>query len=627
MKQSISKDFFISYNKTNRAWAEWIAWQLEAAGYSTILQAWDFHPGSNFILEMDKATKETQRTIAVLSPHYLEAFYTQPEWAAAVVHDPTGAQGKLIPVRVHDCQPTGLLKAITYIDLVGLDQLSAQNTLLSGIQHIRIRPSTEPNFPGNTSLETSQIPSFPGKWPEFWHVPYQRNLFFTGREQDLKYLYEQLNATKATALTQAQAISGLGGIGKTQIALEYAYRYRNSYCIVLWVTAATEETLISDFLHIATLLKIVRRDEQDQREITEAVISWLNHHQDWLIIFDNADDLELTRRYLPAWNLSNGQVLLTTRSHALGGIAHPINVNKMEQDEGILLLLRRIRKEQVAPQQQTEAKAIVNILDGLPLAIDQAGAYIEETGCSLAEYLHTLQTRQGELLQERGALATDHPDAVVKTWSISFEKVHQINPAAIDILNLCAFLSPDAIQEEIITKGATALSPLLQTIANDSLLLNKALRALLNYSLIRRNPDHTLTIHRLVQAVLKYNMDQDTQLLWAERTVNAVELAFPEVSYASWQSCQQYLPHVHVCALLIDQWELASEQAAKLLTSAGDYLDEFAQYEQAKEFYLHALKIHEKLWGTNHPRLAKILHDIAHIYEDLSKYEEAEAFS
>lgn len=138
--------------------------------------------------------------------------------------------------------------------------------------------------------------------------------------------------------------------------------------------------------------------------------------------------------------------------------------------------------------------------------------------------------------------------------------------------------SPDAIQEEIITKGAPALSPLLQNMANDPLLLNDALRALLSYSLIRRNPDHTLTIHRLVQAVLKYNIDQDTQHFWAERTINAVQLAFPEVNYATWQNCQQYLPHVQACVLLIDQWELVSRQAAELLTNAGDYLDEIAQY-------------------------------------------------
>ena len=96
------KDFFISYNKADREWAEWIAWQLEEAGYTTVLQAWDFRPGSNFVLEMQRARTEAQRTIAVLSPDYLAAPFTQPEWAAAFARDPTGEKGLLLPVRVRE---------------------------------------------------------------------------------------------------------------------------------------------------------------------------------------------------------------------------------------------------------------------------------------------------------------------------------------------------------------------------------------------------------------------------------------------------------------------------------------------------------------------------------------------
>ncbi len=103
------KDFFISYNSADRTWAEWIAWQLEEAGYTTVLQAWDFRPGSNFVLEMQRATTEAERTIAVLSPDYLGARFTQPEWAAAFAQDPTGEKGTLLPVRVRECDLKGLL--------------------------------------------------------------------------------------------------------------------------------------------------------------------------------------------------------------------------------------------------------------------------------------------------------------------------------------------------------------------------------------------------------------------------------------------------------------------------------------------------------------------------------------
>ncbi len=116
------KDFFISYNKADQAWAEWMAWQLEEAGYSTEIPAWDLRPGSNFVLEMHRAAQEAERTVAVLSPDYLKALYTQPEWAAAFAQDPTGGEQELLPVRVRECKPKGLLARVVYIDLVGRDE-------------------------------------------------------------------------------------------------------------------------------------------------------------------------------------------------------------------------------------------------------------------------------------------------------------------------------------------------------------------------------------------------------------------------------------------------------------------------------------------------------------------------
>ncbi len=103
------KGFFISYNQADREWAEWIAWQLEAEGYTTVLQAWDFLPGSNFVLDMDKAAGQAHRTIAVLSPDYLTSNFTPAEWAAAFAQDPTSQQGKLLPIRVRACTLSGLL--------------------------------------------------------------------------------------------------------------------------------------------------------------------------------------------------------------------------------------------------------------------------------------------------------------------------------------------------------------------------------------------------------------------------------------------------------------------------------------------------------------------------------------
>ena len=157
-------DFFISYTSADQAWAEWIAWTLEGAGYSTVIQAWDFRPGSNFVLEIQQAATEANRTIAIMSQKYLESTFTKPEWAALFAQDPQGKKQKLIPVRIDACQLTGLLAPIVYLDLVGLLENDARTALL-GAFRIRNKPASEPAFPGSvppTPRVSPPQPSYPG---------------------------------------------------------------------------------------------------------------------------------------------------------------------------------------------------------------------------------------------------------------------------------------------------------------------------------------------------------------------------------------------------------------------------------------------------------------------------------
>lgn len=156
------KDFFISYNKTDRSWAEWIAWVLEAEGYTTVIQEWDFKPGGNFIVEMDNATKQCERTIAVISQDYLGAEFTVPEWAAEFAQDPKGLGRKLIPVRVAPCDIQGLLGQVIYCDLVGLDEEAARKRLLSQVNPGRTKPAVAPSFPGSSTEPTFPPMQQPG---------------------------------------------------------------------------------------------------------------------------------------------------------------------------------------------------------------------------------------------------------------------------------------------------------------------------------------------------------------------------------------------------------------------------------------------------------------------------------
>jgi GTPase SAR1 family protein len=157
-------DFLISYAGVDRKWAEWIAWQLEEAGYSLIIQAWDFRPGSNFVINMQRGATEAERTIAVLSQNFLTSYFTQPEWAAAFAQDPTGEQGKLLPVRVRECSVEGLLASVVYVDLVGKDEEAAKAELLIGVQRGRSKPINAPSFPfADTQRQVPEQPGFPAR--------------------------------------------------------------------------------------------------------------------------------------------------------------------------------------------------------------------------------------------------------------------------------------------------------------------------------------------------------------------------------------------------------------------------------------------------------------------------------
>ena len=164
----MTKDFFISYNKADATWAEWIAWVLEEHGKTVVIQAWDFRPGGNFILDMQRAAQDSDRTIAVLSEDYLNALYTQPEWAAAFKQDPTSTERKLLPVRVGPCKPTGLLASIAYVDLVGKSEAEAETLLLGALQD-RAKPTSRPSFPQSAPTQeriTSGTVTFPQDLPE-----------------------------------------------------------------------------------------------------------------------------------------------------------------------------------------------------------------------------------------------------------------------------------------------------------------------------------------------------------------------------------------------------------------------------------------------------------------------------
>lgn len=471
-----------------------------------------------------------------------------------------------------------------------------------------------------------------------WNVPYRRNPHFTGRDDLLTLLEERFALSEASqpesirrmALGQAQAIKGLGGIGKTQIAVEYAYRAREQgrYVHTLWVPAASEEAILSSFAALADQLPARgAQDETDQRKLAAAVIEWLEQcEQPWLLIFDNADELSLLTPYLP----QRGNVLLTTQASAAGSFASTIEVDAMSLMEGTRFLLRRAQRLDTASEEEVnEAGNIVVALAQFPLALDQAGAYIEESGCSLRDYLHLYQQHRSAFLARRGIQATQYPESVATTWSLSFQRIEQVNPAAAELLRLCAFLAPDHIPEELLFSGAPYWSPMLQHVVADRLAFNQMLEALLRFSLVKRlAEDHLLSIHRLVQVVQMEMMEHEEQRRWVERVVCALNVIFPRdprEHIAVWPLCQRYLEQAQACALLIQHYHLQLPEAAELLDRVGIYLSERALYSVAEFLFREALHVWEQQAQPDHARIASSLGNLGDIYRERGEYREAES--
>src|SRR5690348_2837459 len=234
---------------------------------------------------------------------------------------------------------------------------------------------------GKTPAQLGLLAPSDAPGEKLWNVPNSPNPFFTGRERLLALLLERLSVARAASLTQPQALYGLGGIGKTQTATEFVFRYVDYYSHVFWLKAADRETLMTDFVALAQLLELPEpaKDEQYEMRIIAAVKRWLSDHENWLLVLDNADDLRMAQKFLPTKR--KGYILFTTRAQASGQIAASIEVQKLTLEEGTLLLLRASKRvgeqgslEQAKPEDRAVAEQIAREMDGLPLALVQAAA-------------------------------------------------------------------------------------------------------------------------------------------------------------------------------------------------------------------------------------------------------------
>ena len=453
--------------------------------------------------------------------------------------------------------------------------------------------------------------------PSVWNIPH-RNPFFYDREDELRRLADGFSGPDGTVL----AVSGLGGVGKTQLIIEYAYRHRDSYRVGAWVRAESQHTLGSGMAELARLLDLDGAQSPDVEQMTAAVRDWLVRQDGWLLIFDDANAPELVRPMLPP--LIRGHVLISSRAEDFGrvGVARPLILKSWTEECAVDFLLRRTGRGRGDKDEIGAARELAAQLGNFPLALEQVGAYIQAKQCRVCDYLESFKRRSLDLL-ELGSPG-EHEEPVALTWRLCFEQVES-HPVAADLFRFSCFVASDKIPNELILLGARHISPVVAEAIQpqgDPLALDDAMVPLTQYSLVTRDPTRqSYSVHALVQLVFRYRLAEDELRRWSEVVVKVLAVALPVYEFQFRQRCEQLLPHAQVAANYVDFYDLKTPEAGHLLHRIGYYLDELVRYHEAERAYSKALAVFE---GTGDLTMRYVvLNDLSTLLYSQGRYGEA----
>jgi hypothetical protein len=569
-------DFFVSRAGADAAVAAEIGRVLEDAGHRICLQQWDF-ANRNFMNEMHEALASGARVVALLSNEYEASDHCRAEWTNAIAADPLNRQGRLIVFRVGECKPAGLLTALSYWDLVPVrgNRELVRDIVLAAIvpgRHKPAHPLAATYWRGPRPIVHREIRETSG---------------FSGRETELAAIEAALAAGAAAAVTQPAAVHGLGGIGKSVLAREYARRHPDRYAGVWWLNAERDrlgqgfEGIETGLVELGALFIRDLDRVEDRAKAARHALDFLadgGFDKPWLLIYDNADDLGVLRQWAPK---GNAQVLLTTRLRGWPGGVRAIEIEEWPLPDAIAYLLQESGRADLG---EAEADAIAQALGRLPLALSHAAAYLRRRlNVTAAAYVAGLARRMREAPPD-----AEYGRAVFATFGQALDEAEREAPAARAVLSLAAFLAPADIPEELLSQA----SPANPVAAADPEAIVEAIGALAHLSLIEFDPDRrAVSVHRLVQAAARDALG-DTAPQWSDAALKSLFRAFPEPEPQTWPQCERLVAHVRAVA---DQITEDSRELAWLLGAAADYLLGRAALSEVLPLRRRCLAIAERL--------------------------------
>ena len=438
---------------------------------------------------------------------------------------------------------------------------------------------------------------------ETFIVPYQKNDQFTGRRAFLAELSTKLWAEDSEKSSHRVILHGLGGVGKTQIALQYAHTHRDIYGSVFWVSGVNDATLLTGFQDIAKRSGCINDiGTLEPTEIAIRVLSWLNAQNRWLLVIDNLDDDCVIEKYLP-YSSPFKHTIITTRNEHCDIPAEKLEVGILDLDDSRDLLLTR-SKIAATTDVHNEATKIVSLLGYLPLAIEQAAAYIREISKNIFNFIKRYSTARILFDKKPQKGIRYYSESVATTWRLSFEKC---NSDASNLLRLLAFLNPDGILIEFLEAGISGVDEQLQQILPDSERFDLALSELERFSLIKRQGDgknSKIVIHRLVQAVIKDEMPSEVFSDMTEAIMKLCDSAFPHWNTSATMDnetrlqCRKF--QNQILTPLSDIPSIDSVVVGNLSCRVGIFLSQDGKYRESEELLTKAISVFEEVVGSDH---------------------------
>ncbi|WP_063763771.1 FxSxx-COOH system tetratricopeptide repeat protein [Actinoplanes subtropicus] len=378
--------------------------------------------------------------------------------------------------------------------------------------------------------------------PRVWGGVPPRNPNFTGRDLILERLHKELLEARETAVLP-QALHGMGGVGKSQVAIEYVHRHSSDYDLVWWIPAEQDSQVLASLTRLAQRLHLEVSPEADSAvpAVQDALNTGEIEYKRWLLVFDNAESMQDVRPYFPTGGA--GKILVTSRNPEWSAVARSLEVDVFTREES-----RKFLRSRTPELSDKDAGRLAEALGDLPLAVEQAAAWHTTTGMPVGEYLELLSEKSLELLNENAP--PDYPRSVAAAWNVSLDRLEKTDNAALQLLQVCSFFSPEPISRELFGEALPSgiVEPLDETL-KDPIKLARAIRAISRSALAKFNHEsNSLQIHRLIQAVLVRRMDEDQRDLMRSGAQALLAAANPHSPgrRSTWDRYQALLPHVRM---------------------------------------------------------------------------------